>query len=282
MPYLLLSVILGLLGSLATLQAEPQKIQPKPTTAPVTVKVPPTDSPRTKKPLVFLAQVDHSPWIIEDEKDVIKDGILHDMAVTLGGLAGFSVEVQSAPFARFEKLIGEQTFDFAFVSKQQATSKGILFPETIMETQVGLVHLNKNPQFADCSKMKAIAHTNESSSFMSELIVKKCGNVQIINTNSLEQRIKMLKHERVDGYLGSSQDVDLARWFDLPCNAMTFTKFFDISFHVLVSEQSPLASPEHRPIIEKFIKSYRTEYFEKIRKKVLGERFCPITSQKLR
>ncbi len=229
----------------------------------------------SNQPLLFIAPVDYEPWVLMDAKGKVTGGILYEMAHTIGDFVGLPVRVDAMAFPRFESLISQQNFDFTFVNQHQVLSGGMRFPRMIITTQLGLIYLKKNASLADCTKMKSVAHTNQNSDALRALIQQHCGQVNIINTNNLGQRIKMLGFGRVDSFLGSNEEMDLVGWFGERCDSLDFVKFFDLQWHIFASSNSRLTREPYRSRIERFIAAYEPELYHKIRKKVLGDRYCP-------
>jgi hypothetical protein len=228
-----------------------------------------------KQALLFIAPVDYEPWVMIDTNGKVTGGILYEMAHTIGEFVGLPVQVDAMPFPRFESLIGQQKFDFTFVNQHQALPGGTRFPKMVITTQLGLIHLKKNAGFADCTKIKSVAHTSQNSDALRALIQKHCGQVTIVNTNNLGQRVKMLGYGRVDSFLGSNEEMDLVGWFGERCDSLAFVKFFDMHWHIFASADSRLTKEPYRSRVERFIGAYEPELYHKIRKKVLGNRYCP-------
>lgn len=226
--------------------------------------------------LLFIAPVDYEPWVILDAKGKVTGGILYEMAHTIGDFVGLPVRVDAMPFPRFESLIAQQNFDFTFVNQHQVLPGGTRFPKMVITTQLGLIHLKKNASFADCTKMKSVAHTSQNSDALRALIQQHCGQVTIVNTNNLGQRVKMLGFGRVDSFLGSNEEMDLVGWFGERCDSLAFVKFFDLQWHIFATANSRLTREPYRSRVERFIAAYEPELYHKIRKKVLGDRYCPV------
>jgi hypothetical protein len=246
------------------LVAKPQTTQPK--------AGPPADANR---PLLFIAPVDYEPWVMIDAKGKVTGGILYEMAQTIGEFVGLPVLVEAMPFPRFESLITQQKFDFTFVNQHQVLPGGTRFPKMVITTQLGLIYSKKNAAFADCTKIKSVAHTSQNSDALRAIIQKQCGQVTIVNTNNLGQRVKMLDFGRVDSFLGSNEEMDLVGWFGADCDSLAFVKFFDLEWHIFAAANTRLTREPYRSHVERFIASYEQELYQKIRKKVLGNRYCP-------
>jgi hypothetical protein len=236
---------------------------------------PPAKATAGEQPLLFVAPVDYEPWVMINAQGKVTGGILYEMAHTIGDFVGLPVKVDAMPFPRFESLISQQSFDFTFVNQHQVLPGGTRFPRTVITTQLGLIYLKKKAAFADCTKIKSVAHTSQNSDALRTLIQKQCGQVTIVNTNNLGQRVKMLGFERVDSFLGSNEEMDLVGWFGESCDSLAFVKFFDLHWHIFASANSRLAKEPYRSRVERFIAAYEPELYHKIRKKVLGERYCP-------
>ncbi|HET9237022.1 MAG TPA: hypothetical protein VFO10_07220 [Oligoflexus sp.] len=245
------------------LVAEPQKPEAK--AAPKT---------QAEPPLLFFAPVDYEPWVLVDAKGKVTGGILYEMAHTIGDFVGLPVKVEAMPFPRFESLIAEQNFDFTFVNQHQVLPGGTRFPKMVIETQLGLIYLKKNTAFSDCKKIKSVAHTSQNSDALRAIIQQQCGQVTVVNTNNLGQRVKMLGFGRVDSFLGSNEEMDLVGWFGESCDALAFVKFFDMQWHIFATANSRLTREPYRSRVERFITAYEPELYHKIRKKVLGNRYC--------
>jgi hypothetical protein len=228
----------------------------------------------TEQPLLFIAPVDYEPWVLVDAKGKVTGGILYEMAHTISDFVGLPVKVDAMPFPRFESLITQQNFDFTFVNQHQILPGGARFPKMVSEIQLGLIYLKKNKVFADCTKIKSVAHTSQNSDAMRGIIQKQCGQVTIVNTNNLGQRVKMLGFGRVDSFLGSNEEMDLVGWYGENCDAFDFVKLFDMQWHIFATANSRLTREPYRSRVERFIAAYQTELYHKIRKKVLGNHYC--------
>lgn len=93
--------------------------------------------------------------------------------------------------------------------------------------------------------------------------------------DSLGQRFKMLGHGRVDAFAGSDEELDLAAWFSESCHSFSINRFFELQWQIFIKDSSILTQDSLRRRIQEFVDTYQSQHYDRIRKNVLGNRYCP-------